>query len=151
MIIIANQFSNNAVKTLEQWFSQTPSLPKNAKESLVKYMPIIALIFGIIGILLSLAGIAALTALSPLAVVTGTPGYGAGLLAAIFWLASSVLLLAAYSGIKARKISGWNMLFWSEIVYLIGSLVTLSILQGIISALIGFYLLYQIKPFYSNL
>jgi hypothetical protein len=87
-------------------------------------------------------------ALSPLAVATGVHGYGGGLLAAIFWLASSILLLAAYSGIKARKMSGWNMLFWSEVVYLIGSLVTLSILQGIISALIGFYLLYQIKPYY---
>ena len=151
MIIIVNQTSNNAVKTLEQWFSQAPSLPTNAKETLVKYMPIIALIFGIIGILLSLAGIAALTVLAPLAVATSVHGYGGGFLAAIFWLASSVLLLAAYSGTKTRKISGWNMLFWSEVVYLVGSLVSLNILQGIISALIGFYLLYQIKPFYTRL
>ena len=151
MIIIVNQTSNNAVKTLEQWFSQAPSLPTNAKEALVKYMPIIALIFGIIGILLSLAGIAALTVLAPVAVATNVHGYGGGFLAAIFWLASSILLLAAYPGTKAHKISGWNMLFWSEVVYLIGSLVTLSILQGIISALIGFYLLYQIKPYYTIL
>jgi hypothetical protein len=148
---MANQFPNNTVKTLEQWFSQAPSLPTNAKETLVKYMPIIALIFGIIGILLSLAGIAALTAVAHLALVTGVHGYVGGFIAVIFWLASSILLFAAYSGTKARKISGWNMLFYSEVVYLIGSLVSLSILQGIISALIGFYLLYQIKPFYTRL
>ena len=149
MIIIVNQTSNTAIKTLEQWFSQTPSLPTNAKETLVKYMPVIALIFGIIGILLSLAGIVALTTLASLALITGAHGFGGGFLAAIFWLASSVLLLAAYSGTKAHKIGGWNMLFWSEVVYLIGSLITLSILQGIISALIGFYILYQIKPYYT--
>jgi hypothetical protein len=146
---MVNQFSNDIVKKLEQWYSPAPSLPQNVKELLVKYMPIIALIFGIIGILLSLAGIAALTALTPLAVVTGVHGYGGGILAAIFWLASSILLLAAYSGTKARKMSGWNMLFLSEIVSLIGLLVSLSILQAIISALIGFYLLYQIKSYYK--
>lgn len=113
-------------------------------------MPIIALIFGIIGILLSLAGIAALTALAPAAIVTGVYGYSGGILAAIFWLASSILLFAAYSGTKARKMSGWNMLFWGEIVSLIGSLITLSIIQGIISALISFYLLYQIKPYFTS-
>lgn len=149
MIVIANQTSNNVVTTLEQLFSQAPSLPISAKDALVKYMPIIALIFGIIGIILSLLGIAALTTLAPLAVIAGVHGYGAGYIAVIFWLASSLLLFAAYSGTKARKISGWNMLFWSEVVYLIGSLVTLSILQGIISALIGFYLLYQIKSYYA--
>jgi hypothetical protein len=146
---MANQTSNSVVTTLDQWFSQAPGLPINAKETLVKYMPIIALIFGIIGILLSLAGIAALTAIAPLAVVTGVHGYGGGFIAVIFMLASSILLFAAYSGTKARKISGWNMLFWSEVVYLIGSLVSLSILQGIISALIGFYLLFQIKSYYK--
>jgi hypothetical protein len=112
-------------------------------------MPIIALIFGIIGILLSLAGIAALTALAPAAIVTGGHGYSGGILAAILWLASSILLFAAYSGTKARKMSGWNMLFWGEIVSLIGSLITLSIIQGLISALISFYLLYQIKSYYQ--
>ena len=149
MRFIVNQTRNNAANTLEHWFSQAPSLPTNAKETLVKYMPIIALIFGIIGILISIAGIAALTALTPLAVVTGVHGYGGGILAAILWLASSTLLLAAYSGTKARKMSGWNMLFSSEIVSLIGLLVSLSILQAIISALIGFYLLYQIKSYYQ--
>lgn len=141
--------SNGVVKTLDQWFSQAPALPPNAREALVKYMPVIALIFGIIGILLSLAGIATLTVLAPVAVVTGTSGYGAGIISAIFWLASSVLLLMAYFGMKDRKINGWNMLFWSEIVYLIGSLITLSIISGLISALISFYILFQIKPYYK--
>lgn len=91
MVIIVNQTSsNNAVKTLEQWFSQVPSLPTNAKEVLVRYMPIIALIFGIIGIVLSVSGIAALTVLAPLAFITRVHGYGGGLLAAVFWLFSSV-------------------------------------------------------------
>jgi hypothetical protein len=148
---MTNQFSKDIAKPLEQWFSQAPALPQNARESLVKYIPVIALIFGIIGILLSLAGIVALTTLTSLALATGGHGFGGGFLAAIFWLASSILLFAAYFGTKARKISGWNMLFWSEVVYLVGSLVSLNILQGIISALISFYLLYQIKPFYTRL
>lgn len=90
-----------------------------------------------------------MTVIVPLAVATRAHGYGGGFISVIFWLASSILLFAAYSGTKARKMSGWNMLFWSEVVYLIGSLISLSILQGIISAMIGFYLLYQIKSYYE--
>ena len=91
-----------------------------------------------------------MTALSPFAILGGVHGYFGSYIAVIFWLASSLLLFAAYSGTKARKISGWNMLFWSEIVYLVGSLVSLSIIQGLISAIIGFYLLFQIKSFYKS-
>lgn len=143
---------NTLVVTMEQWFKQAPALPQNAREVIVKITPWIALIFGVLGLLGALAGLGILTAFSPLALFGGAQGmssYGTGFIAAIFWLASSVLLLAAYPGVKARRMQGWNMLFWSELVSFIGSIVALSIVSGIIGALIGFYLLFQIKSYYK--
>lgn len=140
------------LEMLEQFFSNAPALPKNAKETLVKITPILALIFGILGVLGGIGGLGILTIASPFMMFGGVEGasvYGGGFIAALLWLVSSIILLAAFPGTTARKQNGWNMLFWSEVVSIAGSLVSLSFISGIIGGLIGFYLLFQIKSFYK--
>lgn len=144
--------SNEVISTMQQWFEKAPALPKNARETLVRITPILALVFGILGILGSIAGLGLLTALSPFAVFTGAAGmssYGTGFIAALIWLAASALMLAAVPGLKAHTSNGWNLLFWSEITHFVGSIIALSIVSGIISALIVFYLLFQIRSYYK--
>jgi hypothetical protein len=133
----------------EDMFNKLPSLPKNATDVLVKITPWIALIFGILGVLGGLAGLGILTALSPFVMMgNGIGGTATSLLTAALAIVSSALLLAAFPGTKAHKIGGWNMLFWSEVVSTISSILLLS-LSGVIGAFIGFYLLYQIKSYYK--
>lgn len=144
--------SHGLVETLEKFFASAPALPKNAKEVIVNITPLLAIIFGILGILGAIGGLGLLTASSPLMFFGGAEGvsaYGGGFIAALFWLASSALLVAAFPGTSARKSNGWNMLFWSEIISVAGSLVSLSFVSGIIGGLIGFYLLFQIKSYYK--
>lgn len=149
---MAKNYPDTIIDTLGDWYAKAPALPKNVKDVLVNITPWIALIFGVLGILGAVAGLGILTVFSPLAVLGGmnsATSYGGGFIAALFWLASSVLLLAAFPGTKARKMQGWNMLFWSEMVGLIGSIISLQIIPGIIGALIWFYLLFQIKSYYK--
>lgn len=137
---------------MEGFFKKAPAIPANGREALVKITPWLALIFGILGILGALGGIGLLTAFAPLAILSGAEGaasYGGGVIAAWIWLAASVLLLAAFPGTKARKYSGWNLLFWSEVINVIGSLVAGSFVSAILGGLIGFYLLFQIKSYYK--
>ncbi len=145
--------SHDFIDTMEQWFSKFPALPKNATEILVKIMPYIALIFGILGIVGAVGGLGILTATSPLAFMGGkesVSAYGTGFIASLFYLGASVLLLAAYPGIKAKKMQGWKLLFWSETVSLVGGVVGLtSLLSVVVGALIGFYILFQIKSYYK--
>ncbi len=145
--------STDVIETMGQWFDKFPVLPKNWRETLVRITPILALIFGILGILVSINGLGVLTITSPLAAMGGAAGvgaYGTGFIALLLYLVASVLLLAAYPGTKAKKIKGWNLLFWSEGVNLIGGLIGVtSIVSAIIGALIGFYLLFQIKSYYK--
>ncbi|HET9946935.1 MAG TPA: hypothetical protein VFQ63_02635 [Patescibacteria group bacterium] len=134
---------------MEDWFMKLPALPKNAQDVLVRITPWIALIFGILGILGSLAGLGVLTALSPFVLMgNGIGGTATSLLTAVLALVSSALLLAAFPGTKAMKMKGWTMLFWSEVVGLLSSVILVS-LTGVIGAFIGFYLLYQIKRYYK--
>lgn len=135
---------------LEQFFAKAPHMPENARMTLVKISPWIAIIFGILGVLGGVAGLITLMTTAPFAAGMGYPGgVGVGLIAVLFWIAYSVLLLAAYPGLKARKAKGWTLLFWSQFVSIVGSVVELQLISAIIGALIGFYLLFEIKSHYK--
>lgn len=136
------------IKPLEDVFKKFPPLPANARETLFKIAPWLALIFGILGILAALGGLGLLTAFAPLAVLGGTRGYGIAYVSAIGLAISSVMMLIAYPSLKAGKMAGWNLLFYSEIVNVVASVLSISI-GSVITAVIAFYLLFQIKSKYK--
>lgn len=146
---MAKSSSTDLVGMMQEWFDKLPQLPKNIQEVLVMIAPWIALIFGIFGLVGGVAGLGLLTAFLPVAVLGGVSGYGGGYLAALALIASSALMLAAFPGLRAKKYNGWNLLFWSEVVSLVYSIVSLAIVSGIVGAFIGFYLLFQIKSYYK--
>ena len=134
---------------VEEWFLKLPPLSKNARQAIVNITPWIALIFGILGILGTLAGFGILTIFSPLIVMGSGFNTAAGSLVGVaLGLVAAILLLVAYPGTKARKYKGWKMLFWSEVVNLLAAVLSFSLL-GVLINLVGFYLLYQIKPYYK--
>ncbi len=140
------------IEALQKWFSQLPELPTNIKDVLVKITPILALIFGILGILGSISAFGALTAFSPFMMMgrVNSMGYfGYNYISLILWLVAAVMLVSAYSGTNKRKLSGWNRLFWSEIISFIGSLFAYEIFSGLIGCVIALYLLFQIKSYYK--
>ena len=140
--------SNTVVTSLEGFFKALPPLPANAVTTLFKIAPWIALVFGILGVLSGLAGFGILTVFAPFAVAGGVHGYGLGFISAIGLAVSSLMMLIAFPGLKAGKMNGWNMLFWSEVVSGVASLIGFSI-GSVVGALIGFYLLFQIKSRYK--
>lgn len=140
--------SNSIDAVMEGWFKQLPALPASAVDTLFKITPWIALIFGILGVLTGLAAFGVMTAFAPFAVAGGVHGYGLGFISAIGLAISSVLMLVAFPGLRAGKMSGWTILFWSEVVSVVASLVGFNV-GSVIGALIGFYLLFQIKPKYK--
>jgi len=60
------------------------------------------------------------------------------------------MYLMAFSPLKKRKVSGWNMLFYIEVLYVVSDLVNVRIASAVISAVIGFYLLFQIRAAYKK-
>ena len=146
------------IAMLEEWFGKLPALPANVREVLVKIAPWFALIFGVLGILGGLMGLMALLGASAMVASMGVPmamdpslGYYSvlGIVALVIGLVSSALMLLAYPGLKAGKMAGWRYLFYSEVVSLLASVVTLNLVGLVIGALIGFYLLFQIKSHYK--
>jgi len=144
----SNNSANQLISMMEDWYSKLPPLPKSWTEVIAKITPWIALIFGILGVFGSLAAVGILTALSPFVAMGGGVGAATnGVIGAVLALVSSALLLSAFPGTNARKMSGWNLLFYSEAVSLVSSVVFFSV-GGVVGVLIGFYILFQIKSHY---
>ncbi len=139
----------NIINTVEEWYSKLPALPKDVRDVIAKITPWLALIFGVLGVLGAIAALGIFTAFSPLAMMGGgAMALGNGMITAVLALVSSALLLAAFPGTRKYKLSGWNLLFWSEAVTLLSSVLAIS-LSGILFSLIAFYLIFQIKSHYK--
>jgi len=140
-------------KPLEDLYAKAPALPNNVREVLVKIAPWLSLIFGVLTVLTGVAALGLFTALSPFAAMYGGVGYSAfTIVYAVVVLIEGVVMVLAFSPLKARKVRGWNLLFWSEILALVSSLVTLSVgnvIGALIGAAIAFYILFQMRSYYK--
>lgn len=115
---------------LELYFDKkAPKLPKNIKKVIVEYGPYF-LIFS----LLFSTGFYRLF-FSP---------------SRITFLISVILIIVALPGLFKKSLQSWQLLFYSALVYLLGRMLSFDIYGFIISSLIYFYILFQIKSYYKN-
>ena len=164
-----SEMLNDLAKKLEPLFKGLPPLPKGAKEWLVKAWPILALIFGVLQLLAVWGLWQSGHLVNSLATYTNTLShiYGTGVvvnnLGVFYWISlivlavDAVILLLAYPGLKARSISGWNMLFLAAIVNVVYGIVSAfdsgygnfgNLIFSLIGAAIAFYFLFQIRSYY---
>jgi hypothetical protein len=145
----------NLEETLNLYFGEkAPAMPPNVKELLVKAAPWITLFILVItlpAVLIAL-GLGALAA--PLAFLIG-PGYGVSYgvtyTVAMVILGLSVLLEAlSIPGLFKRTRQGWRYAYWATLVSVVGSLIGLDILSAIVTAVVGFYILFQIRSYYGQ-
>jgi hypothetical protein len=149
---MAKNNTADIVKTLEDLYKNVPNLPNNIREALAKIAPILSLVFGILGIL---SGVFAVTA-SPIAAFGGYHAGSMVFLTGLLTIASSALMLAAYPKLKKNQYTGWTYLFWAECINIVSSLVgglftnpVSTLIGAVIGAAIGFYILFQIKPYFK--
>lgn len=127
------------------------ALPKGLVDFLVKVAPYVALVLGILGAIGALALFGIGSILGPFVVLGGgVSALGSTFLAAIFAGIMAVLYIMAYPGLKARKINGWNLLFYIQTLNVLGDLVSVRIGSAIISAVIGYYFLFQMRARYKK-
>ena len=120
-------------------------IPEGGREWIVQYGPWISIVLMVLLLPVVLLALGLGAVLLPFA-GTAAPGLGIGLLGAVVQIG---LNIAALPGLFARKIAGWNLLFYSQIVGLVVSLLQLQIIGGIIGALISFYILFQVRTKYT--
>ncbi len=139
------------METLEYYLvTKAPyQIPANGREWIVKYGPWINVVLLVIlapAILLVLGIGAIALPFSALGGVHAAAGLSLALLALI---AQVVLMIAALPGLFARKKSGWNIEFYSLILNFVYSILSFNILGAIVNAVIGGYILFQVRHYYK--
>lgn len=149
---------------LENWlaplFEKAPHLPHNVRHTLASIAPWLAILGGILGLLALLSLLSMLPMLSALPFMAMGVGsayyamYPALLVALILGGIGAVLDLMAFSPLQKRKKSGWNLLFYSQLLSAISILLHMfsgySVFGSIIGLLIGLWLLFEIRSLYHD-
>lgn len=158
---------NKLEATLAGVYKGAPKLSQNAKKTVVNIWPIAALVFGVLQLWAAYAlwnwGRDVNKVLDAFNAYLGTD-IGVRNLNVFYWISlvvlaiTGIMLLAAYTGLRARAKSGWNLLFYSALLNVVygvfsafndyggaGSL----IIQLVVSAII-LYFLFAIRDQYSG-
>ncbi len=131
------------------------ALPHEVKEFIANVSPYLIIILAIMALPIIFAALGLTAILSPFAMMGGY-GYGFSWgFGAIIGLAVSVITVImevmAVPGLFKRTAGAWRLLFYASIVSLIGTIVSFSgIIGGLIGAVIGWYILFQVKELYKN-
>ena len=129
---------------------KAPQLPTNAREIIVKYSPYISILVLVITLpaVLAIFGLAALV--TPFAYLGG---FNAGFslsIASIVLLVSVVVEALAIPGLFGRKKSAWNLMYYYSLITLLYNICDFHLINGLISAIISLYILFQIRSYYKN-
>ena len=122
-------------------------IPDAAREFIVKFGPWITVILLILTLPLLLVALGIGAILVPF----GGTGYATGFgFLTLFVIVEIGLMIAALPGLFSRKMAGWRLLFYSQLVSLVYHLLSGAIVSGIIVGLISLYILFQVRPLYHE-
>jgi len=141
-------------ETLDLYFGRkAPAMPPNVKELLVRFAPWVTLVLLLITLPAVLVVLGLGTLAAPLGFLVGSGysvGYGISYTVAILILGITVVLEAmSIPGLLKRSRQGWRLAYYAVLVNVVGNLIGLDIVGALVSALVGFYILFQIRPLYG--
>src|SRR5687768_3853829 len=121
-------------------------LPANAREWIVKFGPWITVVLIILFLPLLLVALGLGAVLTPF----GGVGYAAGFcIMTIVLIIELGLMVAALPGLFARKMAGWTLLFYSQLVGIVYNVLTGNVVGGLLMGLIALYILFQVRTKYT--
>src|SRR5687767_3276498 len=122
-------------------------IPDSGREMIVKFGPWITVVLLILTLPLLLVALGLGTILIPFSGVGYASGFG---VLTIFIIVEIGLMIAALPGLFARKMAGWRLLFYSQLVSIVYNVLSSNIVGGLLFGLIGLYILFQVRPLYRE-
>ncbi len=157
-------------KRLEEVFvKNAPKLPPNGIKATVRYLPWINLVLGLLALNAAYwlwywahTANSLIDYANDLSSVYGGPKVSTHRLTTLIWLSLAVLILqavcyiAAFPAIRARKKSGWDLLFYALLINVVYGVVVFftdyggaaSLVFSLLGSVVGLYFLFQIRARY---
>lgn len=127
-------------------YSKLPNLGIELRDFIVKILPLLALIGGILMTLASIAEVLGTPFISVFTLGKSTLIQTLFLTGAI-GLVQGILMISAFKSLKKKTLKGWKLMFWSQILWIISSLISLS--PSVLLGLVFLYPLFQVKSEYK--
>lgn len=138
-------------KELEPIFTEKlPAFPENIKDILVMIAPWLAILEAIFGALAFLTLLGLGSFVSILSIGAGAYSSTWQMWVSIFAVgANAILGILAFKPLQNKEKKGWNYMYYSCLISVGSSLLTFNIVGALISAFIGFWILFQMKGRYT--
>ncbi len=150
MEMIMSKDAMNVVAKGENLFKNLPHLPVGVVEFFVKIAPYLALFSAVLGLIfgpiVGLVGLLSVITLNPFIMLSILGG-------AVLMFVNVAMMLYAYKPLQNREYKGWLLLFWSEVLTAVTTVLSVlgnGSIASVIWLIIGFYVLYEIKPAYNG-
>jgi hypothetical protein len=81
----------------------------------------------------------------------GGVGYASGFgILTLFVIVELGLMIAALPGLFARKMAGWRLLFYSQLVSIVYNVFRGAVVSGLLFGLLSLYILFQVRTMYRE-
>ena len=120
-------------------------IPDGGREWIVKFGPWITVVL----LILTLPILLFALGLGAIFIPFGGIGYASGFgVLTLFVIVEVGLMIAALPGLFARKMAGWQLLFYSQLVSIVYNVLSGHIVSALLFGLIALYVLFQVRPLY---
>ncbi|MFA6981556.1 MAG: hypothetical protein WC243_00840 [Patescibacteria group bacterium] len=139
------------INEVDKVVKKAPPLPTNVREFLVKFAPWAA----VITVVLSVPAFLALLGMGSYFGALGMRGYLYGgmsawtILVLVFLGLDLVLRGLSIPGLFAKSAKGWNLYFYSILLYFVYAVLSRDIFGGLITTAISLYLAFQIREYFK--
>ncbi len=134
------------INLFETFYAKLPNIGTELRYFIVRILPIIALVFGALITFASVMDIVGTPFLN-LFSTQGTGVFQKLMIVNVIGVLEGLLMLFAFRHLRKKNKRGWNLLFWSQILWVISALITLS--PSFILGFLFLYPLFQVKDSYK--
>ena len=122
-------------------------IPDGGREWIVKFGPWITVVL----LILTLPVLLFALGLGVIYIPFGGVGYASGFgVLTLFVFVEVGLMIAALPGLFARKMAGWQLLFYSQLVNIAYNILSGHVVSALLGGLIALYVLFQVRPLYHE-
>jgi len=134
------------INLLESFYLKFPSLPETYRGYIAKVLPVLSLLFGILLVIASILDIVGTPFLSAFTSHTGLPALQLLLVLDVLGIAQGLLMIFAVPRLNKEQLSGWKLLFWAQVLWMISAALAFS--PSLLIALVLLYFFFQAKKYY---
>lgn len=130
--------ADKLIDIFDKAYSLLPQFSSEVKQTVVKILPYLAIIFGLIITIASIMEILGTPFISILAFGKSTL-IQTLVLTNVLGIVQGILMVSAFTGLRRKSKRAWKLIFWSQILWIISSLISLSA-----ALTLGFIFLYPL-------